>query len=186
MPVNTFGVCAWIQEVKNEVSVNMLPIYVNTDLHMQLAHKHIFPHLFFFKSTFHSHFSLRRGLLCNRCVLQINFSEPRQLGCCQWEGQEKMRGGLQTSGYWEGLPASTGGVLSGFFLGSKGAEKVGKEKGTKGQPLCINSCLIYDLIHCSIICICLIINVENIVKPWSLWVSCAKNAKMLPGILNYG
>lgn len=168
---------------------NMLPIYVNTDSHMRLAHIHIFPHLFFFKSTFHSHF---HSDVCS-CVIDVCcrliFQSPGSLAAVSERGRRKW-GGLQTSGYWEGLPASTGGVLSGFFVGSKGAEKVGKEKGTKGQPLCINSCLIYDLIHCLIICIRLIINVENIIKPWSLWVSCAKkcakNAKMFPGKLNYG
>lgn len=40
-------------------------------------------------------------------------------------------GALQSSGYREGLPASTGGVLSGFFPGSKGAERGGQAEGRK-------------------------------------------------------
>lgn len=59
-------------------------------------------------------------------------------------------GALRSSGYREGLPASTGGVLSGFFPGSKGAESRGHAQGGEGGTE-MYSTWIYMLLFDSVI-----------------------------------
>ena len=72
------------------------------------------------------------------------------------EEREEEEEGCSRLGLGEGLPASTGGVLSGFCPGSEGTEKGGGQRGEEGgagtYSIWIHIKLFNSLSHCLILC----------------------------------